>query len=181
MPVLQVLLILSQKAEMDSCTAEATMTMSLVLSKLLMELPDMGEAATLLAAEPPGINPDLVLGLVQQLKQFLRRSIQFAPSSVSLGLDGLSRLWFLALPKHGIPSEILQEGQLLSSYCAHQPWNVLAFTKNQQRTATTLLIFNASPCWQALRDPIKLLGRSLPSKFGVSRHAFSSAISLCSA
>lgn len=121
MLVLQVLLILSQKAGMGSYTAEATVTMSLVLSKLLLELPDMGEAATLLAAEPPGINPDLVLGLVQQLKQFLRLSIQFAHSSASLALDALSRLWFLALPKHGIPSEIIQEGQLLSSYCAYQP------------------------------------------------------------
>ena len=121
MLVLQVLLILSQKAGTGSYTAEATVTMSFVLSNLVMELPDISEAEPLLAAEPPGIIPDLVVGLVQQLKQFLRRNIQSLPSSASLGLDALSRLWYLALPKHGIPNVILQEGQLLSFYCAYQP------------------------------------------------------------
>ena len=107
--ILQVLLMLTRKGGLRH-TANQTMVLSTTLSNVTQKLVRTG-AQHLLSAQPPGINPDLVKGVLQQLKVVLRQATKCSPSLADTALDVLLRMRSLAPLKHGIADEFTKQGE----------------------------------------------------------------------
>ena len=120
------LLILQTIAVLDHTSQEARTHTVKVLSLLQDNLPDESATLVLLAAQPPGINPGLIVKVVQQVLPLLDQALKHMPSAARLYLDILSQMRTLA-PAHVLADELVQQGRLLfwsSRNCMYVMQNV---------------------------------------------------------
>ena len=94
-------------------TLPARSNMNKVLSLVQDDLPDETAAQALLAAQPPGIHPSLVVKVIQQVLVALRQSLKPMPDAASLYLDVLAQMRSLA-PEALVADELVEQGRLLN-------------------------------------------------------------------